>query len=29
MHRALERDEKAVTTWRKETWPAIKTSPWP
>jgi putative transposase len=24
-HRAAERDEEAITTWRKETWPQVKT----
>jgi hypothetical protein len=23
-HRAVERDEAAITTWRRETWPARK-----
>jgi hypothetical protein len=24
VHRAAEQDEKAVTTWMKETWPGVK-----
>jgi putative transposase len=25
-HRAVERDEAAIATWRKRTWPAVKGS---
>jgi transposase len=28
-HRARERDERAIATWRREVWPAIKISPPP
>ncbi|HZN17108.1 MAG TPA: winged helix-turn-helix domain-containing protein [Micromonosporaceae bacterium] len=24
VHRAVERDEEAITTWVRETWPAVK-----